>query len=591
MPFIYPSPNTFQLSNKWAPNNFYSQWVHGPDGLREYLDTTPNHPPYVIGSTTIYTTANNFVDSANLLPRHSMISKLASAFPKPSNPADGYKKLSSYKGGDYDETNNGISNITVKKVIDGQTGNYKIGANTYMGNNPNEDLDNLGYSNIVEGIHNDSNLTKENAQKRAEAVLTLGAASGFTSSPRLIQLGTTAAPAHAGEEWFYSTTPFENLRKIPFAPYQDFRARRGWNNEDLIGKRLDGAALLARSALLFKGKGSVTAGAYAGASATIGAYSVINLEATYGWGEHGTKYALRNDFTARSHVSTRWNSLKGQWVPPGIGDPISKVTAFRGDKVSVIDFKRVTESEAYRWLPKKSDYNFEADGSAVGAVASKLSSLGAGRITQDFIKFYFTGPKIVPWDDSTKDDVMVFRAILTNLTDSYNPQWTPVQYIGRADPNYNYTSYSRDINLDFTVYATDKDELKPIWRKLNALATYTAPEYDNSTIALKGSYLRLTLGDLFRQQPIIITSLYYTLVDPETTWEINVEEDPGNMQVPMKIQVSVGATVITDYLPQKGGRMYTLAKSFKDGAPEKGTDNWLSDSKENPIVPGEESIL
>ena len=119
-----------------------------------------------------------------------------------------------------------------------------------------------------------------------------------------------------------------------------------------------------------------------------------------------------------------------------------------------------------------------------------------------------------------------------SLTDSFNPSWTPINFIGRADPNYHYGGYTRDINVDFTVYTTDKDELKPIWRKLNALAGYTAPVYDGSTIGLKGPWMRITIGDLFFQQPIIINSLYYTLHDSETTWETNVLEESDQMEVP-----------------------------------------------------------
>jgi len=191
------------------------------------------------------------------------------------------------------------------------------------------------------------------------------------------------------------------------------------------------------------------------------------------------------------------------------------------------------------------------------------------------------------------DDVMVFRAIITSLTDSYNPSWSPTQFIGRADPSYNYAGYSRDINLDFTVYATDRDELKPIWRKLNALAGYTAPEYDGSSIALKGPYLRLTVGDLYYQQPLIINSLYFTLQDSETTWETNIEEDAENMEVPKQIQVSIGGTLITDYLPQKGGRFYTLAHKdmLTSDSPEKGSTNWLSDMKTNKDVETDASVL
>ncbi len=35
-------------------------------------------------------------------------------------------------------------------------------------------------------------------------------------------------------------------------------------------------------------------------------------------------------------------------------------------------------------------------------------------------------------------------------------------------------------------------------------------------------------------------------------------------------------------MPQKGGRFYTLAKRFDDtGTPKRGSDNWLSDFRDN----------
>ena len=176
------------------------------------------------------------------------------------------------------------------------------------------------------------------------------------------------------------------------------------------------------------------------------------------------------------------------------------------------------------------------------------------------------------------DDIIVFRAIIDSFTDTHSPSWSSVAMIGRADPNYTYTGYSREVNISFTVFATSRDEMKPIYRKLNALASYTAPEYGTGTIAMKSPWMRMTIGDLLVQQPVLINSLSYTFADGDTTWEINIEDDPTMMQAPHKISVSLGLNVITDYLPEKKGKMYTLAKQFNSEAtPIEGGDNWLSD--------------
>jgi hypothetical protein len=133
------------------------------------------------------------------------------------------------------------------------------------------------------------------------------------------------------------------------------------------------------------------------------------------------------------------------------------------------------------------------------------------------------------------------------------------------------------------VYATDRDEVKPIWRKLNALAGYTAPEYTKDNIALVAPWMRITIGDLFNQQAVLVNSVNYTLHSADTTWETNIEQDPQMMQTPHKVDVNLTLTPITDWLPQKGGKFYSLAKRFdgESGLPLPGNDNWLSDTKNN----------
>jgi hypothetical protein len=361
----------------------------------------------------------------------------------------------------------------------------------------------------------------------------------------------------------YSTTPFSQLRNLPWIPINDFRSRKGIQNIGLsFDTRYDGVALSTRK---FKPRSAL----YAALSAQPGGvYSVFNLNGAgktgYGWGDHGNPLALRNDFTMQSHVATRWSTTTNSWVT--VKDPLSLFTAFRGDRVNVIDYQPAGSLKSiYKWKP------------------SLTPSGSVFQETQDFIKFFFTGPKLAPHATNETDDVIVFRATIGSITDTFNPQWTPVQMIGRADPNYHYSSYSRDLSMDFTVYATDRDELKPIYRKLNALAGYTTPDYSSNTIGLKGPWMRITVGDLYNQMPVIISSLSYTLGDTETAWEINIEDDEAMMQVPLMVKVSIGFNVIADWLPQKGGQFYSLSKRFNEFGSLPGSDNWLSDSKQQLI--------
>jgi hypothetical protein len=363
----------------------------------------------------------------------------------------------------------------------------------------------------------------------------------------------------------YSTTPFSQLRNLPWIAINDFRSRKGVDGPGFsYDTRLDGVALLAR-------KPSARAALLVGLSAQPGgAYTVFNRNGFgkygYGWGDHGNPYALRSDFTQRSHVATRWSSTDKTWKP--VIDPLSIATAFRGDRVNVIDYQPAGSLDAvYKWK-------------------TSLNPLGAElNETQDFIKFFFTGPKLAPNATKEKDDVIVFRATIGSISDTFNPQWNAVQLMGRADPNYHYSGYSRDVSLDFTIYATDRDELKPIYRKLNALAGYTTPDYSGTNIGFKGPWMRITVGDLYNQMPVVISSLSYTLGDTESPWEINIEDDPEMMQVPLMVKVSIGFNVIGSELPQKGGRFYSLAKKYDVNGSKAGSDNWLSDFKGRKLTP------
>jgi hypothetical protein len=390
----------------------------------------------------------------------------------------------------------------------------------------------------------------------------VGTATGLTQiSPILTNLINKGGSAST-----YSTSPIRQAYNIPGTIYNDFRSRK--SNVALglsLDTRYDGA-----SAIMSNGEFNKRAALYLAASKTPGGiYNLFNRNAPgkfgYGWGDHGSPNAIRADFTLRSQVATRWDNAEQSWTP------ITAVAAipFRGDRVNVIDYRKdVRLDQAYEWRKQ----GLIKDKGPLSLLINKLDT------TQDFIKFFLTGPKLRPGDPTATDEIIVFRATMDSITDTYQPSWTPVNMIGRADPNYHYSSYSRDVSVDFTVYATDRDEMKPIYRKLNALAGFTAPDYSGNTIGLTGPWMRITIGDLFNQVPVIISSLSYTFGDSESPWEINIEDDATMMQVPYKVQVSLSFSIISDWLPQKGGQFYSLAKRHDTFGPIQGSDNWLSDN-------------
>jgi hypothetical protein len=144
--------------------------------------------------------------------------------------------------------------------------------------------------------------------------------------------------------------------------------------------------------------------------------------------------------------------------------------------------------------------------------------------------------------------------------------------MGRADPLYVYQGYERDISFDFTVHIGSRDEMKASWRKLNYLASWTAPEYLRSGY-MRGPMVRLNIGHLYRKMPGYISSLSYTFDNTQTQWETaKLPEDmdlmsnpeianlskPGVLQLPKHIQVNVGFVPVGVYRPEFRGVMYSL---------------------------------
>ena len=190
----------------------------------------------------------------------------------------------------------------------------------------------------------------------------------------------------------------------------------------------------------------------------------------------------------------------------------------------------------------------------------------------DLITFYFTSTQL----DGSKGraaEAIVFRAAFDSITDNHKPSWSPVNYMGRGDPIYLFGSYERDVSFGFTVHIGSRDEQAATWRKLNYLASWTAPDY--STGRFRSPLCRLNIGHLFRKTPGFINSLSYTFDNAGGTWETahlkedknynNEEVKPGVLQLPKTIQVAVGFTVIGNYRPEWGGVMYSLYDDEGDG--------------------------
>jgi hypothetical protein len=179
----------------------------------------------------------------------------------------------------------------------------------------------------------------------------------------------------------------------------------------------------------------------------------------------------------------------------------------------------------------------------------------------DLVKFRIG---IIDNQDPTNKVYIHFRAFLDSMDDQYAAEWNGFKYMGRGENFYKYNGFTRTINLSWTVAAQSKEELIPMYQKLNFLASSLAPDFSDYGY-MRGNLATLTVGGYLYEQPGIITSINYS-VPQESPWEIAIGEtggmgggdlDPSVKELPHIIKVTGFQFIpIHEFVPGKQKNTY-----------------------------------
>ena len=178
-------------------------------------------------------------------------------------------------------------------------------------------------------------------------------------------------------------------------------------------------------------------------------------------------------------------------------------------------------------------------------------------IDKDLIKFYFY--------DIYNQKYIPFRATVKGISERSVSSWDDFQYIGNADKVYNYKGFTRGLGFSFNVVAMSVKELLPMWQRINYLMGLTKPaNYKNGFIV--PPLVMMTIGDIYKNQPIVINSINMTIPD-NATWE-TVSESKGTFeylngrlksndnvtlaQFPREAEISIDANILEKEKPQVG---------------------------------------
>ena len=176
---------------------------------------------------------------------------------------------------------------------------------------------------------------------------------------------------------------------------------------------------------------------------------------------------------------------------------------------------------------------------------------GQGKVTKsyeqlDFIPFSFY--------DVVNEKRIVFRALLSGITDTFTPEYASERYVGRPDNVYVYQGTNREISFTFDIYPKSDKELVTLWEKMNYLAGLTYPSWKSvgtGGLGMVAPFCKLTIGQMYADTSGYISSLTYTVQDSgtyETTFA----------KLPKYIQAQCNYTYIGDRLPSSTQKHYEV---------------------------------
>lgn len=130
---------------------------------------------------------------------------------------------------------------------------------------------------------------------------------------------------------------------------------------------------------------------------------------------------------------------------------------------------------------------------------------------EDFVPLYF--------HDLVNKKYVPFRSLITSISDQSDATWNETQYLGRADKVYVYSGFTRTLSVEFNVVAFSVNELFPMWQRINYMVGLTKPAKYSENGFIIPPFVRFNLGDIYRNQPVLITSVS-TQIPQEAGWEL-----------------------------------------------------------------------
>lgn len=158
-----------------------------------------------------------------------------------------------------------------------------------------------------------------------------------------------------------------------------------------------------------------------------------------------------------------------------------------------------------------------------------------------------------------KNDHIKFRAFITDFNENASPQYQSLQYIGRVEKFINYTGVQREASFKLSILAFSKDELENVWRRINYLTGLVFP-YGFTKGILQPNIVRLTIGNVYVDQPGYISSLGKVFNQVSETWDLD-------KQVPIGATLDMKFTIIEKTTKVADSPFYAITENLQGFSP------------------------
>lgn len=165
-----------------------------------------------------------------------------------------------------------------------------------------------------------------------------------------------------------------------------------------------------------------------------------------------------------------------------------------------------------------------------------------------------------------------FRAAIKGLSESGNASWEELPFVGRADKIYSYGGFNRNLGFTLHIVISSINELVPTWQRINYMTTaikpsnYTTDTYGGVTNRfMVPPMFMLTLGDMYRDQPVLVQSPIINIPD-DASWEIINEENSGEGNWDYLASTIKKTGIVSGQLPREVEIQFSLILLEKERA-------------------------